>query len=99
MDNEKAGQSYIGDPNKINIDSDYYHYDEKSTQKKLKSAIVMLAIFCIAYFVAAMIATPEFGGIANMQVFGIPLVFYTGILVFVVGVVVTQMCLNQDQKS
>lgn len=74
-------------------------YDEAATSRKLGVAIKLLAIFCITYFVAAMIATPEFRHIAQIEVLNLPLAFYTGILVFVVGIVVTRMCLNQDQKS
>jgi hypothetical protein len=74
-------------------------YDEAATGRKLRAAIKLLAIFCTTYFVAAMIATPEFRHIAQIEVLNLPLAFYTGILVFVVGMVVTRMCLNQDQKS
>jgi len=49
------------------------------------------------YFVAAMIATPEFASIARIEIAGLPMAFYTGILVFVVGIVVTRMCLNLDK--
>ncbi|WBV41539.1 hypothetical protein [Pseudoroseomonas cervicalis] len=74
-------------------------YDEAATSRKLRSAIKLLAMFCIAYFVAAMIATPEFKHIAQIELMGLPLGFYTGILVFFVGIVVTRMCLNQDQRG
>jgi hypothetical protein len=74
-------------------------YDEAAISRKLGAAIKLLVLFCSAYFVAAMIATPEFKHIANIQILNLPLGFYTGILVFLVGIVVTRMCLNQDQKS
>lgn len=74
-------------------------YDEAATSRKLGAAIKLLLIFCGTYFVAAMIATPEFRHIAQIEILNLPLAFYTGILVFVVGIVVTRMCLNQDQKS
>lgn len=74
-------------------------YDEAAISRKLWAAIKLLAIFCSVYFVAALIATPEFKHIANIQILNLPLGFYTGLLVFVVGIVVTRMCLNQDQKS
>lgn len=72
-------------------------YDEAKTSRKLRSAIKLLAIFCTVYFVAAMIATPEFASIARIELAGLPMAFYTGILVFVVGIVVTRMCLNLDK--
>ena len=73
-------------------------HDDAAISRKLRSAIKLLAIFCVSYFVAAMIATPEFRHIAQIELLGLPLAFYTGILVFIVGVVVTRMCLNQDQE-
>lgn len=72
-------------------------YDSAATSRKLKAAIGLLAIFCTAYFVAAMIATPELAHIARIEIAGLPVAFYTGILVFVVGIVVTRMCLNLDK--
>lgn len=75
------------------------NYDEAVISRKLRSAMKLLVIFCAAYFVAAMIATPEFRHIAQIEILDLPLGFYTGILVFVVGIVVTRMCLNLDQKS
>lgn len=74
------------------------HFDEAATKQKLWAAIKLLSVFCAIYFMAAMIATPEFAHIAQIEVIGLPLAFYTGILVFVVGLVVTRMCLNQDKE-
>ena len=73
-------------------------FDEVATSQKLRTAIKLLAIFCVAYFVAAMVSTPEFAHIARIEFAGLPLAFYTGILVFVVGLVVTRMCLNLDKE-
>ncbi|HEV7455616.1 MAG TPA: hypothetical protein VGN96_02470 [Roseococcus sp.] len=73
-------------------------HDDAAISRKLRSAIKLLAIFCVSYFVAAMIATPEFRHIAQIELLGLPLAFYTGILVFIVGIIVTRMCLNQDQE-
>lgn len=74
-------------------------YDAQATARKLGSAIKLLLIFCSTYFIAALIATPAFRHIANFELLGLPLAFHTGILVFVVGMVVTRMCLNQDEKA
>jgi uncharacterized membrane protein len=73
-------------------------FDEVATSQKLRTAIKLLAIFCVVYFVAAMVSTPEFAHIARIEFAGLPLAFYTGILVFVVGLVVTRMCLNLDKE-
>ena len=73
-------------------------FDEIATRQKLWAAVKLLVLFCAIYFVAAMIATPEFAHIAQIEFLGLPLAFYTGILVFVVGLAVTRMCLNQDRE-
>ncbi|HAI59628.1 MAG TPA: hypothetical protein DCM32_07095 [Xanthomonadaceae bacterium] len=74
-------------------------FDETTVKRKLASAIKLLAIFCTAYFTAAVIATNEFAHIAGILVFGIPLAVIAGFLVFVVGIIVTRMCLAQDKGS
>lgn len=74
-------------------------FNEAEISRKMWAAIKLGAIFCIMYFVGALIATPEFAHIARVEIVGLPLAFYTGILVFVVGIVVTRMCLNLDNKD
>lgn len=72
-------------------------YDEAAISRKLRAAVKLLAIFCSVYFVAAMITTPEFAHLSRIEFAGLPMAFYTGILVFVIGIVVTRMCLNLDK--
>lgn len=74
-------------------------FNEAEISRKMWAAIKLGGIFCIMYFVAALIATPEFAHIARIQILGLPLAFFTGILVFLVGIVVTRMCLNLDNKG
>ncbi len=74
-------------------------FDEASFRRKLGAAIKLLLIFCTMYFTAAVIATREFKHIASIEILGMPLALYTGVLVFVVGLVVTRMCLNLDRKD
>jgi len=72
-------------------------YDEAAIKRKLGAAIGLLAIFCVTYFTAAVIATREFRAIGQIDILGMPLALYAGLLVFIVGLVVTRMCLNQDK--
>ena len=74
-------------------------FDEAVLRRKLGAAVMLLAIFCIVYFSAAVIATREFAHIAGILILGIPLAVYTGVLVFVVGIVVTRICLALDKGS
>ena len=70
-------------------------FDEARFKRKLGSAIKLTLIFSTMYFIAAMIGTRDFKAIGGIEILGMPLAIYTGMLVFVVGVVVTRMCLNQ----
>ncbi|OYX59485.1 MAG: hypothetical protein B7Y96_05115 [Comamonadaceae bacterium 32-67-11] len=72
-------------------------YDEAAIKRKLGAAIGLLAIFCVTYFTAAVIATRDFRAIGQIDILGMPLALYAGLLVFIVGLVVTRMCLNQDK--
>lgn len=72
-------------------------YDEALIKRKLGAAIGLLAIFCVTYFTAAVIATRDFRAIGQIDILGMPLALYAGLLVFIVGLVVTRMCLNQDK--
>jgi uncharacterized membrane protein (DUF485 family) len=96
MSTDKSAPGSPGNPNSASASADY---DEAMISRKMWAAIKLGAIFCIMYFVAALIATPEFAHIARIEIAGLPLAFYTGVLVFVVGIVVTRMCLNLDNKE
>ncbi len=72
-------------------------YDEAAIKRKLGAAIGLLAIFCVTYFTAAVIATRDFRAIGQIDILGMPLALYAGLLVFIVGLVVTRICLNQDK--
>lgn len=72
-------------------------FDETIIKRKMWAAIKLLLIFCVAYFTAAVIATNEFAHIAGIPILGIPLALHAGFLVFVVGIVVTRMCLALDK--
>lgn len=74
-------------------------YDEAAIKRKLVAALRLLALFCTVYFTAAVIATKNFAQVAGTLVFGLPVALYAGVLVFVVGVIVTRMCLAQDKGN
>lgn len=74
-------------------------FDEATIKRKLGQALKLLVIFCAVYFAGAMVAAREFAAIGQIQILGMPLAIYTGLLVFVVGIIVTYMCLNLDDKE
>lgn len=74
-------------------------YDEARIKRKMGAAIKLLLLFCAMYFTAAVVATRDFKDVATIPIMGIPLAIYLGVMVFVVGLIVTRMCLNQDDKE
>lgn len=74
-------------------------YNEADIKRRLGDAVRLTLIFSVMYFVGALLATRELAHIAAIQILGMPLALYTGVLVFVVGLIVTIMCLNLDQKD
>ena len=71
--------------------------DVPGYKMKLRFALGMALVFSGTYFVAALIATRDFRHIGQIEILGMPLALYTGMLVFVVGLVVTRLCLIKDQ--
>jgi len=72
-------------------------FDVQSYQRKRSFAITMTLIFAVTYFFAAVIATRDFKHIGQVELLGMPLALYTGLLVFVVGLAVTRMCLAKGE--
>jgi len=72
-------------------------FNVQAYKKKLGFALTMLLLFCVTYFTAAVIATRDFKHIGSIPILGMPLALYTALLVFVIGIVVTRLCLAQDE--
>ncbi|MDP2172857.1 MAG: DUF485 domain-containing protein [Candidatus Cloacimonadaceae bacterium] len=74
-------------------------YDKLLHRKKRKYSFLMLLIFAVVYFFAAIIATAELKDIAAVDIMGLPLAFYVGTLVFVAGVIITRIYLVRSMKD
>jgi len=74
-------------------------YNEAEISRKMWAAIKLILMFAVVYFAGALVATREMSHIAQIEIASLPLAFYTGVLVFVVGIIVTRMCLNLDNKK
>ncbi len=72
-------------------------FDEQHYRKKLKLSFTLLLVFTVTYFLAAIITTRELKDIAVLEIMGIPLAVYLGMLVFIVGIVVTRISLVKNQ--
>lgn len=68
-------------------------------RKKFITSFVLFFVFAVTYFGAAMINTAELKEIAAIMVFGLPVAFYLGVLVFVMGLVVTHLHLAKNTKD
>lgn len=74
-------------------------FDEGRFRKQLVFSFSLLLIFALTYFFAAVVTTKELKHVAAIDIMGLPLAFYLGVLVFVVGVVVTRLYLVKILKG
>lgn len=74
-------------------------FDEARFKKQLVFSFSLLLIFALTYFFAAVVTTKELKQIAAIDILGLPLAFYLGLLVFLVGVVVTRLYLMKILKG
>lgn len=76
-----------------------HKFDEVRFRKQFVFSFSLLLIFALVYFFAAVVTTKELKHIAAIDILGLPLAFYLGVLVFVVGVVVTRLYLVKILKD
>lgn len=74
-------------------------FDEARFKKQLVFSFSLLLIFALTYFFAAVVTTKELKQVAAIDILGLPLAFYLGLLVFLVGVVVTRLYLMKTLKG
>lgn len=74
-------------------------FDESRYKKQFIFSFSLLFIFAAVYFLAAIITTKELKALAAIDILGLPLAFYLGILVFIVGVIVTRLYLMKISKG
>ena len=68
-------------------------FDEVRYKKHFVLSFSLFFSFAAAYFFAAIVTTKEFKAVAAIDIFGLPLALYLGMLVLVIGVVVTRLYL------
>lgn len=74
-------------------------FNELLYKKKRNFSLLLLLFFTSIYFFAAIITTSEFKELAALNILGLPLAFYAGVLVFIAGVVVTRLYLLKTIKG
>ncbi len=70
-------------------------FNEERYRKNFVTSFTLLIIFALTYFGAALLTTAEFKHIAALTILGVPLAVLLGMLVFVVGLGVTQLYLKK----
>ncbi|KUJ71969.1 DUF485 domain-containing protein [Thiomicrospira sp. WB1] len=58
-------------------------------------ATILLAIYTVLYFGVALMTSATFKDIAAMEVLGLPLAIWGGLVIIISGVVITRLYLNK----
>lgn len=67
---------------------------------KEKFSAILLAIYTVMYFGIALMVSATFKDVAAMQVAGMPLAIWGGLVVIISGVIITRLYLNKmDAKE
>ena len=62
---------------------------------KEKFSAVLLAVYTVLYFGIALMVSATFKDLAAMEVVGMPLAIWGGLLVIISGVIITRIYLNK----
>ncbi|MEA1989326.1 MAG: DUF485 domain-containing protein [Pseudomonadota bacterium] len=62
---------------------------------KEKFSAILLAVYTVLYFGIALMVSATFKDIAAMQVAGMPLAIWGGLLVIITGVIITRLYLKR----
>lgn len=65
---------------------------------KVKFAAILLAVYTVLYFGVALMTSATFKDIAGMEVIGLPLAVWGGLLIIIVGVVITRLYLRKLEQ-
>lgn len=66
---------------------------------KVKFAAILLAIYTVLYFGVALMTSATFKDIAAIELIGLPLAVWGGLLIIIVGVVITRLYLRRLEQQ
>lgn len=66
---------------------------------KIKFAMTLLVIYTVLYFGVALMTSATFKDIAALNIAGLPLAIWGGLMIIVSGVVITRLYLIKMSKS
>lgn len=65
---------------------------------KVKFAAILLAIYTVLYFGVALMTSATFKDIAALEIIGLPLAVWGGLLIIIAGVVITGLYLKKVEQ-
>lgn len=65
---------------------------------KIKFAAILLIIYTVLYFGVALMTSASFKDVAAMEIIGLPLAVWGGLLIIVAGVVITRLYLRKLEQ-
>jgi uncharacterized membrane protein (DUF485 family) len=65
---------------------------------KIKFAVILLIIYTVLYFGVALMTSASFKDVAAMEIIGLPLAVWGGLLIIVAGVVITRLYLRKLEQ-
>jgi nucleotide-binding universal stress UspA family protein/uncharacterized membrane protein (DUF485 family) len=71
-------------------------FNQERYSRNLSLSFKLCSIFIVTYFIAALLTTSEMEAVASFQIVGVPVAVILGMLVFVVGLGVTQSYLKKS---
>ncbi|MBE0493274.1 MAG: DUF485 domain-containing protein [Thiomicrospira sp.] len=65
---------------------------------KVKFAAILLAIYTVLYFGVALMTSATFKDVAALEIIGLPLAVWGGLLIIIAGVVITGLYLKKTEQ-
>lgn len=65
---------------------------------KVKFAAILLAIYTVLYFGVALMTSATFKDVAALEIIGLPLAIWGGLIIIISGVVITGLYLKKSEE-
>jgi len=65
---------------------------------KIKFAAILLIIYTVLYFGVALMTSATFKDVAALEIIGLPIVVWGGLLIIIAGVVITRLYLRKLEQ-
>jgi len=67
-------------------------------KSKIKFAAILLAIYTVLYFGVALMTSASFKDVAALEIVGLPLAVWGGLLIIISGVIITRLYLRKLEQ-